>query len=394
MRVVFYTRPCYLDAILSAIPYLADRVELHLIVELSPDQWETALFDIPRQNLRTGIIPGPSLLRPYFPSAAIASFQKLSSFNFIVHHQKKSLHPDTLIANNRVIAFIKKISPDIVHFDDLSLRMSLSLYRLRRSRIVLSIHDPIFHEGENTWRDYLSRKLAFRWVNKFILHNQSQKKDFISRYRILTEKVRSIPLGIYTVYRYWHNAEITQKTNTVLCFGRLSRYKGIRTLFQAARQVAAKISGVQFIIAGRQERHYALPAKPSLPNGGSIHLYDTYISNHHAAELFQAATVVVCPYHEATQSGVILTSYAFNRPVIATWAGGLQEYVVDGQSGLIVEPQNAIQLANAIISILADRHKQHQLKTGIRKIGARKLNWGQLSMQTVDLYSELTSITP
>ena len=391
MRVVLYTQPCFFDAVLSAVPFLSDLVELHLIVELPPEQWQSSLFDIPIHQLPAGIVDGKPLLRLFFPRKAVDALRKVSSFNFIVHNHKRSLHPATLIANNKIISFIKDRHPEIVHFDDISLRMSLSIFRLRQYNIVLSIHDPIYHSGENTWRDALSRKLAFRWVNHFILHNHRQKQAFISRYRLLSHKVKTIPLGIYNAYRYWQNIEIQQAANTILFFGRLSAYKGIETLLQAALRVAEKLSGIQVIIAGRPPTNYTIPPIPPLPNDGSILLIDNYISNARAAELFQKATVVVCPYHEATQSGVVLAAYAFDRPVIATRTGGLPEYVEDGNTGILVDPRNAVQLANAIITVLSDRKKQQKFKTGINKISEDKLNWKNIARQTINFYSHFLS---
>ena len=270
LRVVYYTRPCYFDAVLSMLPYLADRVKLHLIVELSPSQWMTSLFDVPRQDIPTGIITGESLMKPFFPPAALTPFKKLSTLNFIVHTQSRSIHPNTLVANNKAIVLIKKISPDIVHFDDLSLRIALSLWRLRRFRIVLSVHDPIHRSGEKNWRNTLSRKLAFRWISAFILHNNQQRQAFLARYPISNKNVRSIKLGTYNAYRYWSTSDLAQHSNVVLFFGRLSRYKGIATLLRAAKRVDEKIRNVEFILAGRSLPDYELPAIPKLPNGGSI----------------------------------------------------------------------------------------------------------------------------
>jgi glycosyltransferase involved in cell wall biosynthesis len=70
---------------------------------------------------------------------------------------------------------------------------------------------------------------------------------------------------------------------------------------------------------------YTPPSPPALPRGGALQLIDRYLSNSDAAALFRSASVVVCPYRDATQSGVVLSAFAFGVPVIASAVGGLPE---------------------------------------------------------------------
>ena len=71
----------------------------------------------------------------------------------------------------------------------------------------------------------------------------------------------------------------------------------------------------------------------------------SYVSNDQTASLFERAQVAVCPYVNATQSGVVLTAFAFGCPVVATDAGGLPEYVTDGVSGSVVPAGDDAALA-------------------------------------------------
>ena len=69
-----------------------------------------------------------------------------------------------------------------------------------------------------------------------------------------------------------------------------------------------------------------------------MRLEDKYISNEEVAVYFAAADVVVLPYLEASQSGIVPIAYSFNTPVISTRVGGLPEAVIDGETGLLVDP--------------------------------------------------------
>jgi glycosyltransferase involved in cell wall biosynthesis len=76
---------------------------------------------------------------------------------------------------------------------------------------------------------------------------------------------------------------------------------------------------------------------------------DEYISNEDVALYFCSADVVILPYVEATQSGIVQIAFGMDKPVITTRVGGLPEVVDDGKTGLIVEKESSEDLAKAIL---------------------------------------------
>ena len=63
---------------------------------------------------------------------------------------------------------------------------------------------------------------------------------------------------------------------------------------------------------------------------------------------------MVCPYTDATQSGVIMSAFAFNVPVLATNVGGLPEMVKDGVFGRIIKEKDEGAIADGICEMLSD----------------------------------------
>jgi glycosyltransferase involved in cell wall biosynthesis len=81
--------------------------------------------------------------------------------------------------------------------------------------------------------------------------------------------------------------------------------------------------------------------------------------------------VVVLPYVEATQSGVIPVAYSFGKPVVATTVGGLPAQVDDGKTGYLVPPRDERALADAVVRLLCNRDLRRQLgANGKRKVTA------------------------
>ena len=83
-------------------------------------------------------------------------------------------------------------------------------------------------------------------------------------------------------------------------------------------------------------------------------VHNEFVPEDRAADYFRRASVVVLPYIEASQSGVIPMAYSSGKPVVATTVGGLPEAVENGRTGFLVAPRNSVQLADAVVQLLLD----------------------------------------
>lgn len=275
-----------------------------------------------------------------------------------------------------------------MHCNDVSLRLAWAIQELKKIPKVLAVHDPETHSGEQNWRRELSRWLTFSQVERFIVHSKGFKDAFAARYGIPSQRVEFVPLGVYDIYREWIDTPVRSDEDTVLFFGRLSPYKGLEVLYEAAPLVAEKVPNVRLIVAGRAVLDYEAPLPPVLPNNGHIEIISEYVTNNRLTRLFQESAVVVCPYVDATQSGVVLTAYAFGKPVIATNTGGLPEYVKQDQTGLLVPPGDAEALSVAIVKILNDKSLRLRLNQGIKTVKETELSWNRIGKQTLGIYAK------
>jgi glycosyltransferase involved in cell wall biosynthesis len=112
-----------------------------------------------------------------------------------------------------------------------------------------------------------------------------------------------------------------------------------------------------------------------------------YIPSAQTGRLFEAAQVAVCPYTDASQSGVVLTAYAFGCPVVVTNVGGLPEYVTDGVTGLIVPVGDPEALGNALIRCLVDPVLRTSLRAGVVTTTANDLSWLTTSRRVLEIYT-------
>jgi glycosyltransferase involved in cell wall biosynthesis len=185
------------------------------------------------------------------------------------------------------------------------------------------------------------------------------EEDFALLRRALPKKrIRGAALPPYNVFNQTPlpRAEararlgIAEDEPVLLFFGFVRRYKGLRYLLKALPDIRTEIPA-RLLVVGEfweDERAYHDLVK-QLGLEGVVQFYSEYIPNDEVAIYFSAADVVVLPYLEATQSAVAQLAIGFEKPMIATSAGGMAEAIVDGQTGLIVPPADSAALSEAIL---------------------------------------------
>ena len=227
-----------------------------------------------------------------------------------------------------------------------------ALYFLRK-KMVLTVHDPFPHSFSETRIVELRRHVAFTLTQNFVILNRNQKDDFINHYRLEKKNIIESQLSSYTLFQVLdYGSKGRDNRDYILAFGRICKYKGLDYLLPAMKKVHEVHPECKLVIAGKGDFHFDISEYASLDY---FDLRNRFIPDDEMISLVKNALFMVCPYTDATQSGVIMSSYAFYRPVIATNVGGLPEMVVDGRYGLIVKEKDVDALADAIIKLLDNK---------------------------------------
>jgi hypothetical protein len=132
------------------MPHLSREVELHILLELAPESWSSALFDVPPRTLPAGIMDARPILSQCLPELLHRSWHDVASLNFIVHRCPRSLHWKTLWTSHRAAQFVRRLQPDIIHVDNLSFRQSLVFWEWHDVPLILTMHDPEPHSVRGT----------------------------------------------------------------------------------------------------------------------------------------------------------------------------------------------------------------------------------------------------
>ncbi|MFQ5421827.1 MAG: glycosyltransferase family 4 protein, partial [Anaerolineae bacterium] len=138
----------------------------------------------------------------------------------------------------------------------------------------------------------------------------------------------------------------------VLYAGRFSPGKGTQDLVEAAGLIIKTLPDALFLFAGEGKITLSGPHTRSLG----------LLSQKEVACLYHLANVVVVPSRQPEPlTRVALEAMAVGRPLVGTRVGGTPELIEEGVNGLLVEPGNPAQLAQAILTILADEMLQTQM---------------------------------
>lgn len=254
---------------------------------------------------------------------------------------------------------IRAFNPDVVHVQHAHLWFSLLLPWARRFPLVITVHDPIHHVGDKKSQRTPQGLVhwGYRQADELIIHAESLKKIMVDQLGFLLDKLHVIP----HVAHGWSDVpdDIEENERLLLFFGRIWEYKGLEYLIRAEPLVAERVPDVQVMIAGRGEDFQRYRDMMVHPERFIVH--NEYISDEKTAEYFAQSAVVVLPYVDASQSGVIPFAYSFSKPVVVTNVGGLPEMVDDGVTGLLVPPRDERALADALVRLLCDRELRHRM---------------------------------
>ena len=140
---------------------------------------------------------------------------------------------------------------------------------------------------------------------------------------------------------------------TALFVGVLERYKAVDVLAEAWRLAAPRLPDASLHLVGRGTlRDVAEGLVAELPTQTA---WRESISTAEVARALDAATVLVLPSRSEGLGRVVIEAFCRGRGVVGTRVGGIPDLVVEGQTGILVPPEDAPALAAALVRVLSDR---------------------------------------
>lgn len=164
----------------------------------------------------------------------------------------------------------------------------------------------------------------------------------------------------------------------LLFFGLVRAYKGLDWLIEAFADDRLKSYPVKLIVAGEfyEDKENYLEMIHSHGLDERILVHDEFIPDPQVKDYFNASDLVVQPYKSATQSGVTQIAYHFEKPMLVTNVGGLDEIVPNGKVGYAVKPE-VRAIADALVDFF-EGQRYDDFKEGLRAEKER-YSWSKLA---------------
>jgi len=298
-----------------------------------------------------------------------------------------SLNPLSWI---RAIKEIRNFKPDITIFQWWTPFFApcysfISFFIRKATKIVYIIHDLI--PPEKSLTDNLFSKIAFLNTSWFILHSKKDENGL----RLIKKnaKVKVIPHPSYSVFKeiYSNNGNRNLRPSLgfkstdklILFFGYVREYKGLKYLIKAMPKILSEIKDCYLLIVGEfyedENKYRRLIEENGLSE--NIVIVNRYIANEEVGDYFISSDVVVLPYIQISQSGVIQIAYGFKKPVISTKIGGVPDVVWDGITGILVPPKDEEALARGVIKYFKEKDPKIFEKNITSEID--KFSWNRLA---------------
>lgn len=373
MKIAYIGKIQLSDADLSYLNSAQKLSDITYIMEVTPRFMKGPAYNIGKIYPHSGVFKATEAYPEFEKYSRIIDVDKF----YVVNTCGKFWQPKAFWTNFLLLLFLIRNKFDVIHLTWPANVYEFIIYMLKR-KIILTVHDPFPHTGLDTRIVRLRRKVAFRCVPHFIILNKAQREKFLSFYHLPSSAVIDSRLSCYTYLNMVEQDMTTVPEQKYILFaGKISKYKGVEYLLEAMKKVHDTFPDIKLVVAGGGKYHFDISEYAALPY---IDIRNRFIPDEELVALMNKTQFMVCPYTDATQSGVIMSSFTFGTPVIATRVGGLPEMLGNGKYGMLVKEKDTDALYLGICSLLSD---EEQLADYRKEIAKDYTSDGYLSWKTI-----------
>jgi glycosyltransferase involved in cell wall biosynthesis len=307
------------------------------------------------------------------PNLGFLNFRSSSHRNNASFAEKLST---LLVYYVKLIRYVARSKPRILHilwnykveFFDRTILMLY--YKALGKKIALTAHNvnTARRDSKDSWLNRTTLKIQYRLCDHIFVHTQKMRSELCQEFGVAEKAVTVIR---YPINNALPDTELTSAEakrrlglrddeRTILFFGRVRPYKGIEYLLDAFRLLfASKQANYRLIVAGepmKGSEEYLHEIQQSVRRDfgqGQVILRIQFIPDEEMELYFKGGDVLVLPYKEIFQSGVLFLAYSFGLPVVATDVGSFREEIVEGRTGFLCKPGDPAELAEAIETYFA-----------------------------------------
>jgi len=280
-------------------------------------------------------------------------------------------------------------------------------YKALGKKVTLTAHNvnQARRDGNDSVLNRITLRIQYQLADHIFVHTDKMRSELVRDFKVAERRVTVIrhplndafPDTDMTVGEAKRRLGIRDDEKAILCFGRIKPYKGIEHLLAAFRQLVAHDLNYRLILAGEVQKENeaylaGLIQSVTRESERARILFKTqFIPDEEMEIYFKASDVLILPYNEIFQSGVLFLGYSFGLPVIATDVGSFREEIVEGETGYICMPSDPADLSAKIVTYFGSElyRDQDTRRQKIREHAETHHSWGAVADLTRNVYVEL-----
>jgi len=282
-----------------------------------------------------------------------------------------------------------EIAGDVTHYQWLTVpALDRHLISPKRPR-VMTAHYVIAPDPSP--RQVKSARKVFESMDAVIVHSSTGARRMNEIVGLPEDRIRVIPHGSFD-----YLTELPEEKPlppelegaqgpVILFFGLMRPYKGIDVLLEAF----AGIEGAELWIVGNPRMDIGPLRAMADRIPGTVRWLPRFVHDDEIPAIMRRADLLVMPYRDGEQSGVLYTGLAFEKPMIVSDVGGLGDVARENDAALLVEPEDVAGLASALEELVGDENARNRLAEKAAAAAEGPFAWGSIAEQTLDLYREV-----
>ena len=278
---------------------------------------------------------------------------------------------------------------DIVHYQWLtSQRLDVHLLPAKRPR-VMTAHDivpPAPRVGDVAAMPRLLDKM-----DAVIVHSEHGAERLRTQLGVDADSVHVIEHGAFDYLTRLPDEQplppelASVRKPVILSFGLVRPYKGVDLLLDAF----ADVPDAELWVVGMPRMDMAPLHALAARAPGTVRFVSRFVQESEIPAYFRRADVVVLPYREIDQSGVLYTALAFGKALVLSSVGGFAEVAEGGAVARLVPPGERDALVAALTELTGDPELRSQMQRAAARAAAEKYSWDSIAQRTLALYERL-----
>ena len=238
---------------------------------------------------------------------------------------------------------------------------------------------------------YRLDRLLLRRFDKVVAVSQ-KVSDSLRRARIAPEKISIIRNGV-DVSSFPSGSEAYKADSggggkmRIGVVGRLVPEKGLRYFLLAAREIVETHPNTEVVVAGDGPQR---PELESLVRDLGIAKQVIFLGVvDDMPRIYSSLDMVVMPSLDEGLPLVLLEALAAGKPVVATKVGGIPGLIIEGRTGLLVEPKDARALRDAVLRLMSDEALRKRISEDGKKMVRQEYSAHIMARNYLNAYCEL-----